>query len=61
MPKFRVLNFRTFDNYQYGHGDLILETTSEKEAIRCADSSTYGGREICSVYKDGKEIYCTRK
>lgn len=61
MSNFNVYNFRTFKEYQNGNGEIILETLSEEEAINCANSSNYGGREICSVMKDGKEIYCTLK
>ena len=61
MTKYKVYNYRTFNDYQHGHGDMILETSSKQEAINCANSSNYGGREICSVCKNGKEIYCTLK
>lgn len=59
MDKYKVYNYRTHTDYEHGHGDPILETTSEQDAKRCADSSTYGGREICCIYKDGVEVYCT--
>lgn len=61
MDSYKVYNYRTFDDYQHGHGDLILTTDSKEMAINCADSSTYGGREICSVVTGSKEVYCTLK
>lgn len=59
MNDYKVCNFRTFADYQHGHGDLILTTKSKDDAINCAESSTYGGREICTVVKTNTEIYCT--
>lgn len=59
MGTYNVWNYRRFEDYQHGHGEKIFETSSKQEAINCANSSTYGGREICNVTKDDVEIYST--
>lgn len=59
MDKYIVMNYRRFSDYQHGHGEIILETNSKDDAIKCAKCSNYGGREICSVVKDSVEIFCT--
>lgn len=52
--KYKIFNYRTFEDYQYGHGTFIGNEKSKKKAIQIAKMNTYGGREWCSV-TDGKE------